>query len=81
MARRNSDVQIPGIDDRPMTKERQDTMWERLATQEEVFFGVEGTRKDEGIKKLLPIGKPSRKMVVVRRVKFQDGLSDTHALG
>lgn len=40
MAKQNNDVQIPGIDDRPMTKEQFAAMWERLSTQTgEVFLG------------------------------------------
>ena len=43
MAKQNNDVQIPGIDDRPMTKEQFAAMWERLSPQTgEVFLGIKG---------------------------------------
>lgn len=48
MVKRNKNIpQIPVIDDSRMTKKQQDAMWERLATQEEVFFGVGGPRREE----------------------------------
>ena len=56
MARRNSEIKSPGIDDRPMTKERLDAMWERLSTQEEVFFGVGDPRREETADKSLLMG-------------------------
>lgn len=48
MVKRNKNIQqIPVIDDSRMTKTQQDAMWERLATQEEVFFGVGDPRREE----------------------------------
>ena len=80
MARRKSEIKIPGIDDRPMTKERLDAMWERLSTQEEVFFGV-GRRGQAGADDKAPsVIKPVRKTRVCHG-KLQADLSDTHALG
>lgn len=57
MVKRNKNIQqIPVIDDSPMTKTQQDAMWIRLATQEEVFFGVGDPRREETADKSLLMG-------------------------
>lgn len=46
MEKQNSGARIPGIDDRPMTKEQFAAMWERLSAQtEEVFIRTDAAEQ------------------------------------
>ena len=64
MAKQNNNIaQIPVIDDSRMTKAQQDAMWERLATQEEVFFCDGSPRRVETIGKT-PLMDPQKSVAV-----------------